>query len=80
MKKYYLFGGSGHGKVVADILQSCNIAVTSVLDDHPTVSTLLSIPIIPSKAYMAGVDDEFIIAIGNNRSRKQIAEKYSFSY
>ena len=79
-EKYYLFGGSGHGKVVADILISSNINVDTILDDHPAESTLLNIPIIPTKSYVPTPNDQFIIAIGNNAIRKKIVKSNSFSY
>lgn len=79
-KKLYLFGGSGHGKVVADIVISSDQTVTTILDDHPKENTILDIPVIRTTAYQATTDDQFIISIGNNKVRKKIVENKSFSY
>lgn len=78
--KYYLFGGSGHGKVVADILTSSNIAVAKILDDQPSHNTLLDIPVILSAEYHASADDQFVIAIGNNKIRQKLVKNNHFSY
>ena len=44
-REIYLYGGSGHGKVVNDIAKRCNINVLAFVDDNPKSTTLLSIPL-----------------------------------
>lgn len=78
--KYHLFGGSGHGKVVADILISSHVTVAMILDDEPTQNHLLDIPMVASAEYYASSADRFIIAIGNNRIRQKVVKNNHFSY
>lgn len=73
-----IFGASGHGKVVLDILLSNNIKVDFILDDKPDSTELLGIDIV--KADDVDVQQEAIIAIGNNETRKNISKKYLFTY
>ena len=78
--QYYLFGASGHGKVVADILISSKIAIATILDDDPAQNKILGIAVIPRAAYVPTANDQLIITIGNNAVRKRVVEKNTFSY
>lgn len=78
--QYYLFGASGHGKVLADVLISSKIAIATILDDDPAQKNILGIPVIPRAAYVPTAIDQVIIAIGNNAVRKRVVEKNAFSY
>lgn len=77
---YYIFGASGHAKVVLDILLSNDASVTSIVDDNPKVNFLLSIPVIKTSAFKLKNSSKFIIAIGNNKIRKEIVERHHFNY
>ncbi len=76
MSDVIIIGGSGHGKVIADIIEKCGDNVFAVLDDDT------------SKAGVTGkvsdcvkyTDKKFIIAIGNNAIRRRIAEEYDLDY
>lgn len=74
----YLFGASGHGKVIAEIAESNNLVVNGFLDTDLNKTFVLSYPVIhevPSNKI------EVIIAIGNNKVRKHIANEYgNFEY
>jgi sugar O-acyltransferase (sialic acid O-acetyltransferase NeuD family) len=68
----YLYGASGHCKVIIEILRSENVAIEAVHDDNAVADTILGVPVRPvsfSPLY------ESIISIGNNSIRKKIAEK-----
>lgn len=79
-EKQYLFGASGHAKVVLDILFSNNVKVEAILDDNPKVSHLSTIPVIHADQFQFNDNQEFIISIGNNVIRKKIVEKNNFKY
>lgn len=74
----YLYGASGHGKVIAEIAEENGISITAFIDldksktetiGHKIVHELPTFPI------------ELIISIGNNTLRKKIvADNSSFSY
>lgn len=41
----YLYGASGHAKVIIDILESMNIDVSGLFDDNIEVKDLLGFPV-----------------------------------
>ena len=65
-----VYGASGHGKVVLDILEAQGKMVDFVVDDNPKLSELLGYEVHRN----TGVYDEAIISIGSCRIRKKIAE------
>ena len=54
--KIIIFGASGHGKVIADILQVGQQEVVTFLDDNPKVATLLGIPVYHSSEFKFAAD------------------------
>lgn len=84
-KKVIIIGAGGHAKVIADIIDKSKDIVEGFLDDNKTKNEI----IIKGKQYkvIGKINDcekiqlenpemEFVIAIGNNKVRKQIAERY----
>lgn len=84
-KNVVIIGAGGHAKVIADIIDKSKDIVVGFLDDNKTKGDI----IIKEKQYrvIGKIDDctkiqlkypemEFVIAIGNNKVRKQIAERY----
>lgn len=67
----YLYGASGHAKVILDILLSQGIHVEALIDDNKELTELHGIPIIHSSGGLHPV----IISIGNNKIRKVISEQ-----
>lgn len=67
----YLYGASGHAKVIIDIIRSQGRNVDGIVDDNPDLDELWGIPIKHNAEGMS----PFIISIGNCRIRKFIAEK-----
>ena len=41
----YLYGASGHAKVIIDILQASGTPVEALFDDDSSINELLSIPV-----------------------------------
>lgn len=80
-KSVIIIGASGHGKVVADIIQKSGDRVIGFLDDKPDIDkNFIGFPVLGT------VDDyrkyqeqgsQFVIAIGNAESRERIAQKLS---
>jgi len=75
----YVFGASGHGKVILEIAESRGIVVEGFIDNDPNKSVLLG-----HKVFRGVVDphSEVILAIGNNKLRKKLAMEnidYKFS-
>ena len=67
----YLYGASGHAKVIIDILNASGIKVDALFDDDHSIKELLSIPV---KHHWNG-ESPVVVSVGNNLSRRQIAEK-----
>ena len=77
----YLYGASGHCKVVIEAIKSSkNVKIDAVFDDNSNNDFILSIPII--KPIEVGFSDlnNFIITIGNNRIRKKIVQSLEVNY
>lgn len=64
----YLYGASGHGKVIKDILEAQGRKVDGFIDDDPSVKELSGLPVHHS----ANDADEVIVSIGVNLTRKKI--------
>ncbi len=67
----YLYGASGHAKVIMDILTANNEYIDALVDDNAELKELQGTPVIHS----AEGCSPFIISIGSNKVRKMIAEK-----
>jgi sugar O-acyltransferase (sialic acid O-acetyltransferase NeuD family) len=68
-----LYGASGHGKVIADILQECKHAPVEFWDDVPSADFNFKVSKTP--ADFSAVHDEVVVSIGINATRKRIVEK-----
>ena len=73
----YLYGASGHSKVIIDILEDNKISVDGVFDDNEDIKQILSYQVLSVKN---GIKSPLIISIGNNKIRKQIAEKLTVDF
>ncbi len=70
----YLFGASGHGKVVAEAAEAAGIKITGFLDENPLLNEVLNYPVfreIPSDV------KELVISVGDNLTRKKMAHRFS---
>lgn len=72
MKKLYLYGASGHGKVIAEIAEDVGFEILGFIDADVSKTFILSYEIIH---YIPTVLSNLIISIGNNNFRKKIAEE-----
>lgn len=69
----YLYGASGHAKVIMDILAAQGIEVEGLVDDNPELEELMGVPVLHSAEGLSPL----IISIGGNAIRKKIAEGLS---
>lgn len=67
----YLFGASGHGKVIKDILNANGIKVEAFVDDNPNVNECGGRPVLHDAMGLSPM----IVSIGVNRIRKMIVER-----
>lgn len=76
----YLYGASGHCKVVIDILRSNNVVVAGIFDDCPAVDQISGIPVLKATFIKPSISDLIIICIGDNFLRKKIVSKISIPF
>ena len=86
-KKVVIIGAGGHSKVIADIVEKSNDILLGFLDDNLEKGK----NIISNYSVLGKIEDclkikeqdneiEFVIGIGCNRIRKEIASKYKLNY
>ncbi|MCF6185539.1 MAG: acetyltransferase [Bacteroidales bacterium] len=73
----FLYGASGHAKVIIDILNNNNIKINGLFDDNPQILELYDIKCFGSFNIDILKKNKIIISVGNNQIRKKIVEKLS---
>ena len=71
MANTYLFGASGHGKVIKDILNANGVKVEAFIDDNLKVNECAGRTVLHEYTSLSPV----IVSIGVNRIRKIVVEK-----
>lgn len=83
MKSVIIIGASGHGKVIADIIQKSGDKVYGFLDDNTELSdTFLGFPVLGTidKYKKYSNIAEFVIAIGDAETRNAISKKIQYHF
>jgi sugar O-acyltransferase (sialic acid O-acetyltransferase NeuD family) len=81
-ERLIIIGAGGHGKVVSDIALKCGYSDICFVDDK-AVGDCMGYPIIGKCEELYAMNDgntEFVIAVGNNATRKHIAEAYNLKW
>ena len=76
----YLFGDSGHGKVIFDICTAMGFRIDAFVDRSPKLPSYLGVPCLQESALTINANDQLLYSIGDNAIRKKLSEKYSASY
>ena len=71
MVNTYLFGASGHGKVIKEILNANGVKVKAFIDDNSQINECAGIKVMHEYIGLSPV----IVSIGANRIRKTVVEK-----
>lgn len=69
--KVFLYGASGHAKVVMDIAKKAYYDVPCLIDDNPNVNELAGLPVVHSAEDLSPI----IVTIGDCQIRRRIVEK-----
>ena len=69
--KVYLYGASGHAKVVMDIAKRAYLEVACLIDDNSEVNELAGLPVVHSAEGCSPI----IVTIGNCQIRRKVVEK-----
>lgn len=79
VKSVIIIGASGHGKVIADMIQKSGNKVAGFLDDNPDIGkNFIGLPVlgtVEDYRQYEKQDIQFVIAIGNVETRERIAQK-----
>ncbi len=76
----YLYGASGHAKVIIEILEQNMVTVDGLYDDNPDIKQLLGYRVYGSLSSKRIPKVPFIVSIGNNSLRKKIVEEYNLLF
>lgn len=76
----YLYGASGHAKVIVEILEKNGVKVHGLFDDNTLVKDLLNYAVLGPPNPTEIIKEEVIVSIGINSTRKNIVEKHGFKY
>jgi len=80
MESYCIYGASGHGKVILEILENLGQDIHCFYDDNINKTSLLNYEVTSDVSIFAIESVCWIIGIGNNQTRKKIAENLSLKY
>ncbi len=68
----FLYGASGHAKVICEILEECGITIEGIYDDNSSLTQFGKFPFLGVRS-KTDKSQRFIISIGNNSVRRKIA-------
>lgn len=72
----HIIGAGGHAKVVVDIITASKAQIKGIWDENKALQSFLGYPIEGNLERFATLKTaDFIIAVGNNKVRKKIAEQ-----
>jgi len=81
LRRIYVYGAGGHGKVVADLLLAAGLPVIGFVDDCPSRlgSTVLDFLVAGNGEWLRAKESREAVAvalgIGDNRARQDVAER-----
>lgn len=76
----YLFGASGHAKVILDILRYHGKQVSGFIDDDPAKKELSGIPVVGNTRAHRPEWQPCLVSIGNNTLRKKVVDAVTTVY
>ncbi|WP_297511861.1 acetyltransferase [Flavobacterium sp.] len=75
--KVLLYGASGHGKVVLDILQAQGVSIDRICDDNPKFPHIHGISVVTTDTVDWEENYVMVFSIGNNAIRAALAQRYA---
>ena len=72
----YLYGASGHAKVIMDILKASAEPVEALVDDNPELDELNGVTVLHDKKDLSPM----IVSIGVNATRKKVVEQLNCKF
>ncbi len=78
--KFCIYGASGHSKVIIQILEKNSQIIKGLYDDDPLKKSLFDYVISNEKSFLKSTGVNWIIGIGDNFTRKRIADSNKLNY
>lgn len=78
MEKINLFGASGHGKVIMDIIEAGGRHTGCFYDDNPKEGSMNGVGVY--KAADSEIEGPLIVSIGSNEMRKQVVDRLNVAF
>ncbi|OFY51453.1 MAG: hypothetical protein A2W85_09820 [Bacteroidetes bacterium GWF2_41_31] len=75
----WIYGASGHGKVILDCLLANNLMAEGFIDDDSSKTRLNDLPVF-NRYHINSTKDKVVFGIGENNIRKKLAEKLHFNF
>ena len=75
----YLYGASGHAKVIIDILRDMGIPVLGAFDKNPAIKEIGGIPVLGAEMEQE-LEQPVLISIGDNSIRRRVAENLQHNF
>lgn len=75
MKSIAIYGASGHGKVVAEVAESCGYEIHHLIDDAEETKTILGLHSQPFDRFFHQPDLHVALGIGDNAARRLVMQK-----
>lgn len=79
-KPFYIYGASGHSKVIIEMLEKQAESVQGLYDDDPEKLLLFEYAVSNNRSLLNLSNVYWVIGIGNNEIRKKIAENNLLNY
>jgi|SRR5690554_229415 len=70
----YIYGASGHARAIIEVIESLNGNISGIFDDNLEVKDILGYGVMGQIPDDFHFDQPLVVAIGNNKIRKNIAE------
>lgn len=77
--RIWIYGASGHGKVILDCLQANNLFPFGFIDDDPNKKNLEKLSVYSVSA-INKKSDKVLFGIGDNETRKKLDQKGNYQY
>lgn len=74
-----IYGASGHGKVIIDLVHSRMEEIHNILDDNPVITGIYNYPVVHNFTPEV-LRRKTIVAIGDNKTRKKVVDNFSGAF
>ncbi|HUZ59643.1 MAG TPA: acetyltransferase [Hanamia sp.] len=77
---FCIYGANGHSKVIIEILEKNRQIIHGLYDDDPERKFLFEYPVSSEKSFLKLAGVNWIVGVGDNITRKKIAENNKLNY